>query len=118
LNQIELWFAKIERDVIAQGVFASVKDLARKLMRHIHLYNKTPKPVKWMYRNVLTREELGRIGTVLDQEEDATAVAAFKLCLFTGARPGEVISARWVDLSPAKSRVRYLVRMRSAYRLS
>ena len=46
----------------------------------------------------LTREELGRIGAVLAQEEDATAVAAFKLCLFTGARPGEVVSARWKDL--------------------
>src|SRR5215472_580601 len=32
LNQVELWFAKIERDVIARGVFTSVKDLAKKLM--------------------------------------------------------------------------------------
>src|ERR1700752_3603776 len=31
LNQVELWFAKIERDVIARGVFTSVSDLARKL---------------------------------------------------------------------------------------
>jgi len=30
LNQVELWFAKIERDVIARGIFTSVKDLARK----------------------------------------------------------------------------------------
>jgi len=27
---VELWFAKIERDVIARGIFTSVKDLARK----------------------------------------------------------------------------------------
>src|SRR5690349_24066988 len=27
LNQVELWFAKIERDVIARGVFTSVPDL-------------------------------------------------------------------------------------------
>jgi transposase len=33
LNQVELWFAKIERDVIARGVFTSVPDLKRKLMR-------------------------------------------------------------------------------------
>jgi hypothetical protein len=33
LNQVENWFARIERDVIARGVFTSVKDLARKLMR-------------------------------------------------------------------------------------
>lgn len=31
LNQVELWFAKIERDVIARGVFTSVPDLRRKL---------------------------------------------------------------------------------------
>jgi transposase len=47
LNQVELWFAKIERDVIARGVFTSVSDLKRKLMCYIRQYNKTPKPVKW-----------------------------------------------------------------------
>ncbi len=36
LNQVELWFAKIERDVIARGVFNSVKDLAKKLRRYIN----------------------------------------------------------------------------------
>ena len=33
LNQIELWFAKIERDVIARGVFTSLADLRRKLLK-------------------------------------------------------------------------------------
>src|SRR6185295_52940 len=51
LNQVELWFSKIERDVIARGVFTSVKDLARKLMRYIRQYNKKPRPIKWTYRN-------------------------------------------------------------------
>jgi transposase len=49
LNQVELWFAKIERDVIARGVFTSLHDLKRKLMRYIRLYNTTSKPVKWSY---------------------------------------------------------------------
>src|SRR6516162_9403876 len=49
LNQVENWFAKIERDVIARGVFSSVKDLARKLMRFIRHYNRNPKPLKWTY---------------------------------------------------------------------
>jgi transposase len=49
LNQVELWFAKIERDVIARGVFTSVPDLKRKLMRYIRHYNKAPKTVKWKY---------------------------------------------------------------------
>lgn len=49
LNQVELWFAKIERDVIARGIFTSLPDLKRKLMRYIRRYNKQPKPVKWKY---------------------------------------------------------------------
>lgn len=49
LNQVELWFAKIERDVIARGVFTSVPDLKRKLLRYLRQYNKQPKPVKWKY---------------------------------------------------------------------
>ena len=51
LNQVEIWFSKIERDVIARGVFTSVKDLAKKLMRYIRQYNKAPKPIKWTYRD-------------------------------------------------------------------
>ena len=49
LNQIELWFAKIERDLIARGIFTSVRDLSRKLLRYIRHYNKNPRPVKWTY---------------------------------------------------------------------
>jgi transposase len=49
LNQVENWFAKIEREVIARGVFTSVKDLARKLKRYIRHYNRAPKPIKWTY---------------------------------------------------------------------
>jgi transposase len=55
LNQVELWFSKIERDVIARGVFTSVPDLKRKLMRYIRHYNKSPKTVKWKYYNPTRR---------------------------------------------------------------
>jgi transposase len=55
LNQVELWFAKIERDVIARGVFTSVKDLAKKLTRYIRQYNNNPKPVKWKYFDITRR---------------------------------------------------------------
>ena len=55
LNQVELWFSKIERDVIARGVFSSVKDLAKKLMRYIRHYNRQAKPVKWTYKNTRNR---------------------------------------------------------------
>ena len=49
LNQVEIWFAKIERDVIERGVFTSTKDLARKLMRYIRRYNRNPRPIRWSY---------------------------------------------------------------------
>ena len=51
LNQVENWFARIEREVIARGVFTSVKDLARRLKRYIRHYNRAPKPIKWTYRD-------------------------------------------------------------------
>jgi transposase len=49
LNQVELWFAKIERDVLARGVFTSVADLKRKIMRYIRRYNDDATPVRWSY---------------------------------------------------------------------
>lgn len=49
LNQVELWFSKVERDVIARGIFTSVTDLARKLRRYIVQYNKTAMPFRWSY---------------------------------------------------------------------
>src|SRR6476646_10288021 len=49
LNQVELWFSKIERDVTARGIFTSVTDLRRKLMRYIKHYNKTATPIRWAY---------------------------------------------------------------------
>ncbi|HYA78694.1 MAG TPA: IS630 family transposase, partial [Candidatus Bathyarchaeia archaeon] len=39
----------IDRDVIARGVFTSVTDLKRKLLRYIRHYNKSPRIVKWKY---------------------------------------------------------------------
>lgn len=55
LNQVECWFSKIERDVIARGVFSSVKDLAKKIMRYIRSYNRQAKPIKWTYKNTRNR---------------------------------------------------------------
>ena len=47
LNQVENWFSRIQRDVIARGVFSSAKDLDRKLMRYIREHSQNPKPIKW-----------------------------------------------------------------------
>ncbi len=55
LNQVENWFARIQRDVISRGVFTSVKDLDKKLMRYIRQYNKDPKPLKWIYADPTRR---------------------------------------------------------------
>jgi transposase len=51
LNQVELWFAKIERDLLARGIFTSLPDLARKIRRYIKRYNEDPKPIRWTYSN-------------------------------------------------------------------
>jgi transposase len=55
LNQVELWFAKIERDVIARGIFTSKRDLARKLRRYIDRYNQDAKPFRWTYADPARR---------------------------------------------------------------
>jgi transposase len=51
LNQVENWFAKIQRHVISRGVFRSLADLRSKLLRYIRHYNKTATPLKWTYSN-------------------------------------------------------------------
>ena len=51
LNQVELWFSKVQRDVIARGIFTSAADLARKLRRYINAYSKDAKPIHWKYSN-------------------------------------------------------------------
>src|SRR5439155_26358432 len=51
LNQVEIWFAKIEREVIARGIFSSVPDVARKLRRYINAYSAHVRPIQWKYSN-------------------------------------------------------------------
>lgn len=50
LNQVEIWFSKLQRQVISRGIFCSVPDLKRKIMRFIRVHNKKPTPIKWSYR--------------------------------------------------------------------
>ena len=44
LNQVELWFSKVQRDVLSRGIFTSTADLARKLRRYIDAYSKRARP--------------------------------------------------------------------------
>lgn len=55
LNQVEIWFSKIERDVIARGIFTSVADLARKLRKYIRSYVKSAKSFRWTYTDATRR---------------------------------------------------------------
>jgi transposase len=55
LNQVESWFSKLQRDVIDRGIFTSVADLKRKILRYIRLYQKTAKPFQWKYSDVRKR---------------------------------------------------------------
>jgi len=55
LNQVELWFSKIERECIARGIFTSTVDLRRKLMQYIRAHNKHCHPFAWTYTDVTRR---------------------------------------------------------------
>jgi transposase len=55
LNQVELWFAKLERDCIARGIFTSPADLRKKLLQYIKLHNTTCQPFLWRYRDPTRR---------------------------------------------------------------
>src|SRR6516162_8980431 len=55
LNQVEIWFSKIRRDVISRGIFTSTTDLSRKLIRYIKQYNKTATPFRWRFKNAAYR---------------------------------------------------------------
>lgn len=55
LNQVELWFAKIQRDVIRRGVFTSVADLGNKIRKYIRAYSKSAKPFRWTYTDPARR---------------------------------------------------------------
>ncbi len=49
LNQIELWFSIIERQLLARGNFTGTTDLSVKILRFIKKYNKNSKPFAWCY---------------------------------------------------------------------
>src|ERR1700733_15067733 len=61
LNQVELWFAEIQRDVISRGAFTSVADLARKLRKYIEAYAKSAKPFRWTYTDPQKRIRINEI---------------------------------------------------------
>ena len=49
LNQVELFFSIMQRRLLNRGEFASVDDLADKIIAFINDYNRRAKPFKWTY---------------------------------------------------------------------
>jgi len=56
LNQVEIWFNMLTKDVLKGGVWKSVEQLSSQLLEYIETYNQTrAKPFAWTYTgNVLT----------------------------------------------------------------
>jgi len=50
LNQIELWFSILARQLLSKKDFRSVKDLTRQVLKFIEEYNKKAKPFAWTYQ--------------------------------------------------------------------
>ena len=55
LNQVESWFSKLQREVIDRGILTTVTGQRRKILRHIHLYQKTARRFQWKYSDVRKR---------------------------------------------------------------
>lgn len=49
LNQIELWFSILSRQLLSKNDFKSLKDLTKQILKFIEEYNKTSKPFAWTY---------------------------------------------------------------------
>jgi transposase len=47
INQVERWFAEIQRRCLDRGVFCSLEDLTTALQEWIKLWNDSAKPFKW-----------------------------------------------------------------------
>lgn len=50
LNQVEIWFNMLSRDVLKGGIWQSTKQMADQIMEYINTYNQTrAKPFQWTY---------------------------------------------------------------------
>ena len=49
LNQIELWFSILQRQLIRRESFVDTIDLSKKVLKFIEDYNKKSKPFAWCY---------------------------------------------------------------------
>jgi transposase len=47
INQVERWFAELQRRCLERGVFCSLEDLTAALQEWIKLWNDSARPFKW-----------------------------------------------------------------------
>jgi hypothetical protein len=91
LNQVEVWFGKIEHDVIARSVFSSVRDLARELRRYINAYSANARPIQWGHSDPTPRmrpNDLSATGPQNEnKKEDSDINLASALLPFSGPGP-------------------------------
>jgi hypothetical protein len=57
--------AKIQRDLLARGIFTSVQDLARKISKYIPAYAKVAKPFRWSYSDPTDYRQSNRWDSLL-----------------------------------------------------
>ena len=56
LNQVEIWFNILTKDVVKGGIWQSSEQLASQLMEYIKTYNETrAKPFRWTYTGEVLR---------------------------------------------------------------
>jgi DDE superfamily endonuclease len=59
LNPIENWFAKLQRHIIKNGNFSSVKELENKIKEYIDFYNRClHKPLNWKFKGFCENKPL------------------------------------------------------------
>lgn len=59
LNPIENWFAKLQRHIIKNGNFSSVKELENKIKKYIEYYNRClVKPFNWKFEGFTKNQPL------------------------------------------------------------
>lgn len=105
LNQVELWFSKIQRDVIARGIFTSVSDLARKLRRYINAYSANARPFHWKYSDPTRR--------IPSNEFTAAGHLVRSTLLEAAGRPASSIAAcASAEAVAMKARPQYRISMR------
>lgn len=57
LNQVEIWFSTLSRNVLARGSFCSIEDLKSKVLEFVSYYDRMlAHPYKWTYTGTPCRE--------------------------------------------------------------